>query len=114
MRAPGTSESSPLRIVAVTPGEGHGRIGITLCPGKTDPAGMTGLWARDLDAALDAIQRWGATAVVSLISSASEVTWRSRGRGAWRAPGTALRGSSRARSRPSSRYRAAERRRRAR
>ena len=63
-----TSESSPLRVAAVTPGEGHGRIGITMCPGKADPAGMSGPWARDLDTDLDAIQRWGATAVVSLIT----------------------------------------------
>ena len=63
-----TSESHPLRIAAVTPGEGHGRIGITLCPGKIDPTGMTGGWARDLDTDLDAIQRWGATAVVSLVT----------------------------------------------
>ncbi len=63
-----TSETSPLRVKAVTPGDGLGRIGITLCPGKTDPAGLTGAWARDLDTDLDAIQRWGATAVVSLIT----------------------------------------------
>ena len=68
MPTPGTSESSPLRVAAVTPGERHGRIGITLCPGKTDPAGMSGAWARALDTDLDAIQRWGATAVVSLIT----------------------------------------------
>jgi len=68
MPTPGTSESSPLRIAAVTPGEGHGRIGITLCPGKTDPAGMSRPWARDLDTDLDAVRRWGATAVVSLIT----------------------------------------------
>ena len=68
MPTPRTSESHPLRIAAVTPGDGHGRIGITLCPGKTDPAGMTGAWTRDLDTDLDAIQRWGATAVVSLIT----------------------------------------------
>ena len=64
-----TSESHPLRVATVTPGDGHGRIGITFCPGKTDPAGMTGSWARDLDTDLDAIQRWGATAVVSLITN---------------------------------------------
>ena len=29
---------------------------------------MTGAWARDLDLDLDLIQRWGATAVVSLIT----------------------------------------------
>ena len=63
-----TSESSPLRVDSVTPADGCGRIGVTLCPGKTGPGGMCGSWARDLDADLDAIQRWGATAVVSLIT----------------------------------------------
>ena len=63
-----TSESDPLRIAAVTPGDGHGRIGITLCPGKTDPDEISGARARDLDTDLDAIRRWGATAVVSLIT----------------------------------------------
>ena len=64
-----TSESDPIRIASVTPAEDHGRIGITLCPGKTDPTGITGAWARDLEADLDAIERWGATAVVSLITN---------------------------------------------
>ena len=68
MPIPKTSENSPLRIAALTPADGHGRIGITLCPGKTDPDGMSGAWARDLDTDLDAIQRWGATAVVTLIT----------------------------------------------
>ena len=63
-----TSENSPIRVDAVTPGDGQGRIGVTLCPGKTDPAGISGAWARDLDTDLDAIRRWGATAVVSLIT----------------------------------------------
>ena len=67
MSPPKTSKNSPLRIAAVTPGDGYGRIGITLCPGKTDPAGMAGPWARDLDTDLDAIRQWGATAVVTLI-----------------------------------------------
>ncbi len=63
-----TSRSHPLQIAAVTAGGDHGRVGITLCPGKTDPAGLTGAWARDLDPDLDAIADWGATAVVSLIT----------------------------------------------
>ena len=63
-----TSESSPLRIASVTPRGGRGRIGITLCPGKTDPFAMAGPVARDLDADLDVIRSWGATAVVSLIT----------------------------------------------
>ena len=62
-----TSETSPLRISAVTPGDGQGRIGITLCPGKTDPRAMCGPVARDLDADLDVVREWGATAVISLI-----------------------------------------------
>ena len=62
-----TSKTSPLRIGAVRPSDGQGRIGITLCPGKTDPYGLYRPWARDLDADLDVIRDWGATAVVSLI-----------------------------------------------
>ena len=62
-----TSETSPLRIRAVTPGNGQGRIGITLCPGKTDPRAMCGPTERDLDTDLDVVREWGATAVVSLI-----------------------------------------------
>ena len=63
-----TSATSPLRVASVTPGDGFGRIGITLCPGKSDPAGMSGPWARDLDTDLDVIARWGASAVLSLIT----------------------------------------------
>ena len=62
-----TSVSDPLRIVVVTPDGTRGRIGITLCPGKTDGTAMFGPWARDLDLDLDVIQRWGATALISLI-----------------------------------------------
>ena len=63
-----TSENSPLRIASVAPGDGQGRIGITLCPGKTDPAAMSGATARDLDTDLDAVRGWGASAVVTLIT----------------------------------------------
>ena len=73
------STSSPLRLASVTPGDGYGRIGITLCPGKRDPAGMTGPWARDLDTDLDEIQRWGASAVVSLITANELETLSVRG-----------------------------------
>ena len=64
-----TSETSPLRIASVAPTDGRGRIGITLCPGKTDPAAMSGATARDLTTDLDAIRDWGATAVVSLVTA---------------------------------------------
>jgi len=63
-----TSQSHPLQIKAVGPGDGFGRIGITLCPGKKDPHGLTGAWNRDLGLDLDVIQRWGVTAVISLIT----------------------------------------------
>ncbi len=63
-----TSETDPIRVAGVTPADDHGRIGITLCPGKTDPAGISGAWARSLAIDLDAIESWGATAVVSLIT----------------------------------------------
>ena len=84
MQTTRTSENSPLRIAAVTPGdgrgEGRGRIGITLCPGKTDSEGISGPWARDLDTDLDAIRDWGATAVISLITRTvgRRPTWSTR------------------------------------
>ena len=63
-----TSENDPLRIAAVTPGDGCGRIGITLCPGKKDPHGWGGHWNRDLALDLDQVCLWGATAVITLIT----------------------------------------------
>ena len=63
-----TSETHPIRIAAVEAKPGHGRIGITFCPGKFQPDALTGSWDRRLDTDLDAIERWGATAVVSLIT----------------------------------------------
>ena len=68
MQTTRTSENDPLRIAPVNPGDGRGRIGITLCPGKTDPSAMLGPVARDLDADLDVIRGWGTTAVVCLIT----------------------------------------------
>jgi ADP-ribosyl-[dinitrogen reductase] hydrolase len=47
-----------------------GDIGVTFCPGKKDRAAMTGAWDRDLDADLDAIAQWGASAVVTLLEPA--------------------------------------------
>ena len=63
-----TSKNSPLRIGTVIPGGGLGRIGITLCPGKKDPHAESGPADRNLDLDLDVVQRWGATAVISLIT----------------------------------------------
>ena len=65
-----TSETHPIRVDPVRPKDGYGRIGITLCPGKKYPWGLAGNWERDLDPDLERIRRWGATAVVSLITEA--------------------------------------------
>lgn len=62
-----TSLSHPLQIAAVSPGNGHGRIGITFCPGKKQPGALTGAWDRDLGLDLDAVHAFGASALVTLI-----------------------------------------------
>src|SRR5690349_7864304 len=62
-----TSTTEPLQIATVQAGHGFGRIGITLCPGKKQPHPVMGGWDRDLGADLDAIQRWGAAVVVTLV-----------------------------------------------
>jgi ADP-ribosyl-[dinitrogen reductase] hydrolase len=63
---------SPLRIDAVTvPGTG-GLIGMTICPGKDEYAGLgipSGPWKRDLDLDLQAIRDWQAQALVTLIEN---------------------------------------------
>lgn len=62
-----TSQNHPLHIAELNPLPGMGRIGVTFCPGKYQVSAMTGGWARDLEADMDAIRDWGAVAVVSLI-----------------------------------------------
>lgn len=61
-----TSETHPLQIAEVRASPTQGRIGITFCPGKHDKAAITGAWARDLSADLDAIGAWGARMVLTL------------------------------------------------
>jgi ADP-ribosyl-[dinitrogen reductase] hydrolase len=61
---------SPLRIDVVTvPGTG-GLIGMTICPGTDEYAGLgipSGPWKRDLDLDLQVIRDWQAQALVTLI-----------------------------------------------
>lgn len=64
---PRTSHSHPLQIAEVCPAPGVGRIGLTLCPGKTQSWGISGAWARNLGTDLDAIAAWNAAAVVTLV-----------------------------------------------
>lgn len=60
-----TSLSHPLQI-ATLPIEA-GAIGVTLCPGKQGDSVFGAPWARDLSLDLDAIQSWGASAIVTLV-----------------------------------------------
>lgn len=63
-----TSVSHTLQIATIVPSvPGHGRVGVTFCPGKHDPHAMSGHWDRDLAVDLDAINNWGAAAVVTLV-----------------------------------------------
>lgn len=62
-----TSERHPLRIDIVAAPGMAGAIGMTLFPGKKDPYAAFGAWDRDLQADLQAILDWGATAIVSLV-----------------------------------------------
>src|SRR5438105_875711 len=64
---PRTSQSHPLQIASVQSAPGHGRIGITFCPGKKQPTAMTGGWDRDLGLDVEAIAEWGAAAVITLM-----------------------------------------------
>lgn len=63
---------SPLRIDAVAvPGTG-GLIGMTICPGKDEYAGLgipSGPWKRDLDLDLQVIRNWGTDVLVTLIEA---------------------------------------------
>lgn len=69
-----TSETHPLRIDSVSVPETQVRIGMTLCPGKTQSWGRHGTWRRDLDTDLAAIQAWGASTLISLIED-HEFEW---------------------------------------
>ena len=61
-----TSEDDPLHIPALE-APGGGRIGVTICPGKKDPNGLSAIWDRDLALDLAAIRDWGASTVVCMM-----------------------------------------------
>ena len=62
-----TSITHPLLIAEVSAGPSLGRVGLTFCPGKRQSGAVSGSWARDLGLDLDAIEAWGAAAVVTLV-----------------------------------------------
>ncbi|WP_266180216.1 protein-tyrosine phosphatase family protein [Dyella humicola] len=62
-----TSVTDPLRI-ATLPVTGGGAIGVTFAPGKHQVNAMSGgTWQRDLDVDLQAIKRWGADVLITLL-----------------------------------------------
>lgn len=66
------SLASPLCIDAVAVPGTSGLIGMTICPGKNEYAGLgipTGPWKRDLDLDLQVIRDWQAQALVTLIEN---------------------------------------------
>lgn len=62
-----TSLNCPLRVAHVRAGPALGSVGLTLCPGKKQSVSVSGTWQRDLDTDIDALQQWGAAAVVTLM-----------------------------------------------
>lgn len=64
-----TSITHPLEIAQISVGDSLGRVGLTFCPGKHQESAMSGPWSRDLDLDLDfdAIEAWGAAAVLTLV-----------------------------------------------
>ena len=62
-----TSLTDPLQIAEVP--FGKGAVGITFCPGKRGESVFGAAWDRDLQIDLQAIERWGATTVVTLIEA---------------------------------------------
>ena len=61
------SHNSPLRLGQLPVGPRLGSVGFTLCPGKQQAQSVSGIWRRDMAIDLDAIQRWGAVAVLTLM-----------------------------------------------
>ncbi len=64
-----TSQSHPLRLDSVVVGRAGGVIGLTFCPGKKQRGASSGDWERDLGIDLEAIQSYGATALVTLMEA---------------------------------------------
>ncbi len=63
-----TSESHPIDIGEIILDEQQ-KIGLSLCPGKTQSGAMSGDWKRDLEIDLERIRSHGYGVVVSLIES---------------------------------------------
>ena len=58
-----------IRIAELPAGDRGGLVGVTFAPGKTQQGGLAGDHSRDLAVDLDAIRRWRAAAVVTLMTT---------------------------------------------
>jgi len=63
-----TSQSSPLRLDAIS--VGAGAVAMTICPGKCQAASASGAWQRDLAMDLQRVVDWGASDLVTLLPTA--------------------------------------------
>lgn len=63
-----TSLTHPLYVSWFPLDRDHGKLGITLCPGKYQPVASTGSWNRQLDVDLQALADSGVTRLISLIT----------------------------------------------
>lgn len=64
---PKNSEEFPLQIATILYGKHAGAVGITFCPGKKQKDALCGAWNRSLDADLDVIEAWNASAIITLL-----------------------------------------------
>jgi protein-tyrosine phosphatase len=62
-----TSQTHPLQIATLPIGKNGGAVGVTFAPGKRQAMAMTGSWSRDLMLDLQAIKRWGASDLITLL-----------------------------------------------
>jgi ADP-ribosyl-[dinitrogen reductase] hydrolase len=65
-----TSHSHPLNIASVSIRDGQGVIGLTFCPVKKHTGMISGEWDRDLGIDIQAIDDFGASALVTLMEAA--------------------------------------------
>jgi ADP-ribosylglycohydrolase/protein-tyrosine phosphatase len=71
MNTAASLQALPIATIHLGSGKDHrdrlGTLGVTFCPGKTDPLLGEGMFSRELAIDLGSVRAWGATALVSLI-----------------------------------------------
>ena len=64
-----TSITDPIWVTKIDHPDQPGKIGVSICPGKKSPSVFGGMWDRDLELDLTAIQRdFDPTAIVTLMT----------------------------------------------